>query len=57
MNKYQKKFDWPWQQVLFFVMIGVAILSLVFVMKGMNSRISSLEQEVDEVRALALMPK
>lgn len=55
--KQQKKFEWPWQQVLFFVMVGLAILCLVFVMQGMNSRISSLEDQVREVRALALMPK
>ena len=57
MRKDQKKFEWPWQQVLFFVMVGVAFLSLVFVMKGMNSRISSLEQQLEEVRAIVPMPK
>ena len=49
--------EWSWQQVLFFIMVSLAILSLVFVMKGMNSRILSLEQKIEDVRAIALMPK
>lgn len=55
--KQQKKFEWPWQVVLFAVLVGLAVLSLTFVVQGMNDRISSLEQQVKEVRALALMPE
>lgn len=53
----KKKFEWPWQMVVFCVMLGIAVVSLAFVMKGMANRMSTLEQEVQEVRALALMPK
>jgi archaellum component FlaG (FlaF/FlaG flagellin family) len=57
-----KNFEWSWQLVFFCAMIICAmiicaILSLVFVMQSMNDRVSALERQVQEVRAIALMPK
>jgi hypothetical protein len=53
----KKRFEWPWQQVIFFVLVAFAIISLALVMKSMNDRMSSFENKLDEVRALALMPE
>ena len=57
LKKEKTRFEWSWQQFIFFVLIGLAVLSLAFAMKGMVDRMSVLEKQVQEVRALALMPE